>query len=141
MHIYRTSLYFFRITTDIIIIICAYLIAATMTVASFNLLYSTNAQLLLLSLLIVWFFATKSTGLYLEFRSRNISYELINVAKNIIVLFIATIIILFLLKEETLSRNFVAFFTSLALVLLSVEKFLFRKVLNILRKRGRNLRN
>lgn len=141
MHIYRTFFYFFRITTDIIIIIGAFLIAATMTVASFNLLYSTNAKLLLLSLMIIWFFATKSTGLYLEFRSRNLSYELINVAKNIIVLFVATIIILFLLKEETLSRNFVVFFTSFALVLLSVEKFLFRKVLNILRKRGRNLRN
>ena len=141
MHIYRTFIYFFRITTDIIIIIGAFLIAATMTVASFNLLYSTNAKLLLLSLMIIWFFATKSTGLYLEFRSRNLSYELINVAKNIIVLFVATIIILFLLKEETLSRNFVVFFTSFALVLLSVEKFLFRKVLNILRKRGRNLRN
>ena len=141
MHIYRTSLYLFRITADIIIIIAAFFIAAVISIHDFNLLQSTNAQLLLLSLLIIWFFATKSTGLYVEFRSRNTSYEIINVVKNIIIIFISSIIILFLLKEERLSRDFVGYFTLLSLILLSTEKFLFRQTLNIIRKRGRNLRS
>ena len=40
-----------------------------------------------------------------EFRSRNFSFEVISLTKNIIILFISTIIIIFLLKEENLSRR------------------------------------
>ncbi len=141
MLIYRTTLYLLRITLDIIIIIGTYIIAALMSYKNFNLLGNSHALFLLISLLIIWFFATKSTGLYHEFRSRNISFEIINVIKNVIILSISTIIILFLLKEEKLSRIFVAYFISISFILLSIEKFLVRALLNYLRRRGRNLRN
>lgn len=141
MLIYRTTLYLLRITLDVLIIVGAYIIAALISYRSFSLLGSSHALFLLISLLIIWFFTTKSTGLYHEFRSRNISFEIISIIKNVIVLSISTIIILFLLKEEKLSRIFVAYFISLSFILLSIEKFLVRALLNYLRRRGRNLRN
>ncbi len=141
MLVYRTSLYLLRITIDIIIIAGTYIITASMSYSGFNLVQNPHVLLLLTSLLIIWFFATKSTGLYHEFRSRNISFEIISTIKNVIILFIGTIIILFILKEENLSRAFVAYFISLSLILLGIEKFILRSLLNFLRKRGRNLRN
>lgn len=141
MQIYRTSLYLFRISFDILLIITAFVISAYFSVHGFNFLRNTNAQFLLLSLLIIWFFSSKSTGLYDEFRSRNISFEIITVIKNIIVMLASSMMILFLLKEYGLSRIFITIFSLLLLIMLSSEKILFRYILNILRTKGRNLRN
>ena len=141
MQIYRTSLYLFRIIVDVIIIIAVFLTSAELSSAEFNFLASANAQLLLLLLLIIWYLASRSTGLYHEFRSRNFSFEVIGLAKNVIVLFISTIMILFMLKEENLSRYFVAIFSLVCFLALGTEKFLMRNLLNALREKGRNLRN
>ncbi|MHB8338844.1 MAG: nucleoside-diphosphate sugar epimerase/dehydratase [Ignavibacteriaceae bacterium] len=81
------------------------------------------------------------TNLYDEFRSRNVTFEIIALIKNVTVILISSIIILFLLKEGRLSRYFVVLFTLLNIILLGVEKIAFRKYLNFLRKRGRNLRS
>ena len=141
MQIYRTSLYFFRIIADVVILIAVFLVSAEVSSPEFSFLHSANAQLLLLLLLIIWYFAARSTGLYNEFRSRNFSFEVIALAKNVIVLFISTIITLFMLKEENLSRYFVAIFSIATLILIGLEKFLLRNLLNVLREKGRNLRN
>ncbi len=141
MQIYRTSLYFLRISVDIIIIITAFIISAYLSYPAFRFFVNTNAQFLLLALLIIWFFTTKATGLYDEFRSRNISFEIITVIKDIIVLLGSSMIILFLLKEYNLSRSFIGSFSISLLFLLSIEKILFRYFLNVIREKGRNLRN
>jgi len=118
-----------------------FIISAKVSQPGFNFLRNTHAQLLLLSLLIVWSFSAKAFGLYHELRSRNISFEIINLAKNIIIIFISTIIILFLLHEEALSRYFVTVFSLSSFIILTIEKFLFRNILNVIRKKGRNLRS
>lgn len=141
MQIYRTSLYLFRLSIDILILIAVFICSADISYLYFKLFESPHAQLLLLSLLVIWFISSKSTGLYHEFRSRNFSFEVISLIKNMIIIFVSTIIILFLLKEENLSRYFVVVFSIGSLVLLGIEKFLFREILNLLRKKGRNLRN
>lgn len=141
MQIYRTSLYFFRIIVDAVILIVVFLVSVEVSSPEFSFMNSANAQLLLLSLLVIWYFAARSTGLYNEFRSRNFSFEVISLAKNVIVLFISTIIIFFMLKEENLSRYFVAIFSIAIFVFTGLEKFLLRNLLNVLREKGRNLRN
>jgi putative colanic acid biosynthesis UDP-glucose lipid carrier transferase len=141
MQIYKTSLYLFRITIDIIILTAVFIISAVVSYPAFDFLRNTDAQLLLLSLLVIWYLSARTTGLYDEFRSRNFSFEVISLTKNITILLIVTIIILFFLKEESLSRYFVGVFSLSSMFLLVVEKYLFRKILNVIRKRGRNLRN
>lgn len=64
MQIYRTSLYLIRITIDIIIIIFAFIISAHLSYLGFDFFRNTNAQFLLLALLITWFFTSKNTDLY-----------------------------------------------------------------------------
>ncbi|MCH8326261.1 MAG: undecaprenyl-phosphate glucose phosphotransferase [Bacteroidetes bacterium] len=100
-----------------------------------------NAQFLILSLSVIWYLYSKSTNLYDDFRSRNFSHELIALIRNIFIQIICTIIILFLLKEERLSRYFVILFSTTSLILISTEKLILRRVLNYLRSKGRNIRS
>lgn len=141
MQIYRTSLYLLRITIDIIIIITAFIISAHLSYSEFIFFKNTNSQFLLLALLIIWFFTSKNSDIYDEFRSRNFSFEVIAVIKNIIILIASSMIILFLLREYHLERYFIISFSIMLLLLLITEKIFFRSILNYLRKKGRNLRS
>jgi len=139
--VYRKSIYFVRIFADIIVIIAAFIISANLSYPEFNFFTNVNSQFLLLALLITWFFTSKNTDLYDEFRSRNISLEIITVIKNILAVLISSMITLFLLKEYRLSRVFIIAFSISLLVLLSIDKILFRYILSVIRIKGRNLRN
>lgn len=141
MQIYRKSLFFFRISADLFVIAISFLISAYVTFAGFNFLKDTNAQLMLLSLLIIWYFTSKSSLLYDEFRTRDFSYELITILKGIIVLTISNIVLIFLLKQYHFSRLFISTFFVVVTLLLLLEKLFFRYVLDVFRKKGRNLRS
>ena len=141
MQINRTSLYLTRIFFDIILLIVSFLLSAYLSVKDYNFLKNVNAQFLLLALLVVWYFSSKSTELYDDFRSRNFSHELITLIRNIFIQIISAIIILFLLKEGRLSRYFIILFSIISLILISTEKFILRRVLNYMRKKGRNIRS
>jgi putative colanic acid biosynthesis UDP-glucose lipid carrier transferase len=144
MHIYKKSLYITRTILDVILIIVVFHVSVISSLHSLNYMKETNPQLLLLLLLfllLIWLFSTRITGLNDEFRSRNYSFELLIVIKNIAIQVISAIIILFLLKEYDLSRYFVLIYASLLFVILSLSKYLIRQLLIYYRKRGRNLRN
>lgn len=141
MQIYRKSLFFFRISADLFVIAISFLISAYVTFAGFKFLKDTNAQLMLFSLLVIWYFASKSFLLYDEFRTRDFSYELITILKGIIVLTISNIVLIFLLKQYHFSRLFISTFFVVVTLLLLLEKLFFRYVLDVFRKKGRNLRS
>ncbi|HED37076.1 MAG TPA: hypothetical protein ENI76_02355 [Ignavibacteria bacterium] len=61
--------------------------------------------------------------------------------RSIFIQIISAIIILFLLKEEKLSRSFIILFSTVSLILISTEKLISRRVLNYLRTKGRNIRS
>ena len=85
-------------------------------------------------------YSTKVTGLYDEFRGRYFTEEIVAIVKNVFILAISTIVILFLLKDKTLSRQFVVLFVGVTLIMLTVEKLIMRLNLEIIRKKGRNLK-
>lgn len=141
MQIYRTSLYLTRIVVDLILVIAVFLLSAFVSLPSFNFFKEINSQFLLLALLIIWFFSTRATALYDEFRSRNYSYELLLVIKNIIVQVISVIVILFLVKENNLSRYFVLIYSGTLLVAVAFTKYLLRRLLIFMRRKGKNSRS
>jgi len=96
---------------------------------------------LLFVLLVVWYFSSQITDLYDDFRSRNYSYELIILAKNIFFQIIVAVIVLFLLNENTISRKFVFTYGLGLFVSLGIQKYLLRRILYLMRKKGRNIRN
>lgn len=141
MHVYRNSLRFLRFSTDIAILILCFVLAFV-TNPGFGSNQSSIDEYLLFTLLLgVWGFSSRTTGLYDEFRSRNFSFELIALLKNVAVQAICAVVILFFLKETALSRFFVTLYSISLAIFISLEKYFLRKILNFVRKRGRNLRS
>ncbi len=138
---YGRLLYTVRILADIIVIIVAYYLTVEFLITFTKYAFDTNAFFLLFFLLSVWMYSTKVTSLYDEFRGRYFSEEIIAIVKNVFILAISTIVMLFVLKDQTLSRQFVVIFVGVTLVMLTVEKLIIRLNLGIIRKNGRNLRH
>ncbi len=141
MQLYRTSLYLLRISMDILVLIVTLIVTSYVSINSFDFLKDVNSQFLILSLSVIWFFSSKSMGLYDEFRSRNFSYEFIILLKTFLVQAVSAVIILYLLKDEDYPRHYIVIFVSTGVVWLSAEKIVFRKILNYLRLKGRNVRS
>lgn len=145
MQIQRQSLGITRIFADIITLILAIIIANYCCVLFHDSIltkenFSANI-LLYLILILLWIFIARNFGLYDEFRSRDFTIELVNTIRSVFSLAIFTIILIFFYKDTYLSRTFVLVFLISSLLLLSIQKFGMRQLLNYLRKKGRNLRN
>jgi putative colanic acid biosynthesis UDP-glucose lipid carrier transferase len=87
-----------------------------------------------------WVFAARSFKVYDDFRSRNFIYEVIPFAKAVLSEAIGLIVILFILKYNV-SRIVIVYFVLLLGITGISQKFIVRKVLNYLRRKGRNQRN
>jgi len=141
MQIQRKFFTSVRLGLDAFILILTFiLILLTVSGISFDKLTGYNFSLLFV-LLVVWYFSAQITDLYDDFRSRNYSYELIILAKNIFFQIIVAVIVLFLLNENTISRKFVFTYGLGLFVSLGIQKYLLRRILYLMRKKGRNIRN
>jgi len=141
MHTNKNQLSYFRIFADIMMLIIAFIIGVYFSRAHQGKEFNSYELMLLLSMLSIWVFTSKSTGLYDEFRSRNYSYEIIGILKSILVVSISAIIIIFLFHEIHLARVFLLLFSCCSLIFVTAERYIFRQSLILLRRRGRNLRS
>jgi putative colanic acid biosynthesis UDP-glucose lipid carrier transferase len=138
----RKLLNVLRIFSDMILIVSGfYYVGSVSGLLSSPFEFKNSIWILLGSLLLIWYFSSRSTGLYGDFHSRSFRSELIILAKNIFIQFTAAILILFISGRFIFSRTFIFMYSGFLLLLLSSEKFLIRQILIHLRKKGRNLRN
>ncbi|MEI7811685.1 MAG: undecaprenyl-phosphate glucose phosphotransferase [Ignavibacteria bacterium] len=89
----------------------------------------------------VWFFSSRITGLYDEFRSCNFSFEFISLIKNVLAQSLAAIVFIFFIKELSLSRMFIINYSLFLITSVSIEKYVIRRLLERYRQKGRNQRN
>lgn len=141
MQIYRKSLYIVRFSVDIAILLISYISSLFIALGETKFDLNIKTHFLGLALSLVWFFSTKASHLYDEFRSRNYIIEIISVAKNVIVQVIAAIVILFSMVEFNMPRTFVIAYGIILISLLAVNRYFFRQLLKYLRRHGRNIRN
>ena len=137
----RKMLLILRVLSDIVLIISSFFYVSSLIGLSSPGGLKNSDWPLLISLVAVWFFSTRSTGLYKDTHSRTFSYELVILIKNIFIQLLAAIFILFVSGEFIFSRSFILMYAVLIFLLLSTEKYIVRKFLIHLRKKGRNLRN
>ncbi len=102
----RNKLIFFRQATDYLVLIISFASALFLTYQKLKFELSSFDAFFLLLLLVVWYFVSKSTELYDEFRSRNFIYEFIALLKAIIFYTIIMIIVLFMIRSQAHSRYF-----------------------------------
>ena len=136
----KNTFYFLRLFSDYITLFMSFVFAVIITYNRVSYKLSSDESFLFLALSVVWFLRGKSTGLYDEYRSRNFSFELISLLKNILFQALAAVIILFVVKDIGLNRYFVIVYTVILVLLLPLEKFTIRRLISYFRKKGKNIR-
>jgi Undecaprenyl-phosphate glucose phosphotransferase len=96
---------------------------------------------LLVGLNILWIIVSNTSGFYDDFHSRNFPFQFVNILKETTAQVIASILFIFLAKEDLFTRNFIITYTVLLIFFISLRTIAFRKVLKSLRRRGKNIRN
>ncbi|MCF8261221.1 MAG: undecaprenyl-phosphate glucose phosphotransferase [Melioribacteraceae bacterium] len=137
---YRKSLSFLRISLDVVLLIISFWVAISIPRGDFSLEYTRLEGSVFLAILIIWFLGANFVGLYDEFRSRNYSIEVITVIRNVFIVTISLIVVLFVIRDQYLNRLFITIFALCSLSLVSTKRLLFRLILIWMRKKGRNLR-
>ncbi|NMB82290.1 MAG: hypothetical protein GYA14_10775, partial [Ignavibacteria bacterium] len=140
---HRTYLHFSRQLLDYLLIIISFIISGYFSTT--DILFFKQNQLnelfLMLTLIITWYLSSSYTKLYDEFRSRNFSFEMIILFKNILIQLISVIVIIFVIKEIKYSRLFVLYYIFSLFILLLTQKYLLNQFLKYLRLQGRNVRS
>ena len=141
MHIYRKFLHGVRLAADLAVLCLAYGLSVYITYFYTHVKVTHTVYTVLFILLLAWSISSQVTYLYDDFRSRDFGYEFTRILKNVIAQGVSAIIVLFVVKEENLSRVFVGVYIVSLSIGIVLEKFLVHRFLRNIRRRGRNLRN
>ena len=145
MQNYRKSYYYFKLTADIVILVFCFFVSSYLAnhriIPGVSFFRPEKREIFFCLLLcLIWYFSSRFTGLYDEFRSRNLVFEILSVFKNSLIQLFAAAVIIFILKTIFLSRFFSATYFLSQLLFLSLWKIGLRVLLRWVRKKGYNLR-
>jgi len=129
-----------RFYFDLILIIIAFVIAEILSPPHEIEIFSSEYFILILILMIVWVFYSRSVGLYQDFSTTKFRSELFLLSRNILVQFFSGILALFFIKNIILSRRFIIFYSVVLAFLLLSERLLIRYYLKKIRKFSDNPR-
>lgn len=104
-------------------------------------LEKNQPYLLLLILNFVWFFYTNSSDFYQEFMIRPFPIQIYNILKLSIIISIFSILFLFIITQQSYTRNFVIINGLLILITITVRSIVFKGALRALRNQGKSIRN
>lgn len=141
MQSYRNSIFYFRLFADIVLLNAAYLSAALLVEQIKGVNFTPESLYILIILNFVWYFTARGLNLYDEFHTRAFGIEAAAIIKGVIVQFLALVVLLFVFREMSLSRNFVVWYSLFLTGGLIAGRALIRKVLKMLRRRGRSMRH
>jgi len=101
----RQSLYGMKLAVDLVIVSFSFLIASSIArKRAFPnegfFVFDKWEITFLAALCIVWYLSSKATGLYDEFRSRTVGFELLSSLKNCIVQLMVSVAFIFIIKND-----------------------------------------
>lgn len=141
MIVNKKSIYTLRLISDLVLLNLAFFLAAVISQSLDLLLERTTMFVLLLLSNILWFFYASMSEFYSDFFTRPFAYQFTNIIKSAVVQALLAVTFIFLVKETLFTRNFIILFTALILFFISIRTIVFKKTLNSLRKKGKNVRN
>ncbi len=140
MIVNQKSLRNIRIFLDLILI-CISFLAAAVYAQSFEILLIRDYMFILLVLLcVIWLFSSNVIGFYDDFNSRYFPYQFFNIVKNVIVQAAASIIFIFIVKEELFTRNFILAYSIVLTAFVSLRTITLKRILFLVRKKGKSVR-
>ncbi len=141
MIVNKRSLFLFRLLSDLFLLNIIFLLSA-ITAQSWQILLDRYYMFfLLIALNFLWITTNLASPFYDDFYSRNISVQIINIVRSAFIQIVATIVFIFLTKEDLFTRNFIVLYLAGLIVLVFIRVVLFRKILKALRRKGKNIRN
>ena len=141
MIVNKRSIYILRLLSDLFLLNIAFFLAAVFSQSIDILIPRYYMFFLLVGLNILWILLSNTSGFYDDFHSRNFPFQFVNILKEAAAQVIASILFIFLAKEDLFTRNFIIIYTVLLIFFISVRTIVFRKVLKSLRRKGKNIRN
>ncbi|HEY6437363.1 MAG TPA: exopolysaccharide biosynthesis polyprenyl glycosylphosphotransferase, partial [Ignavibacteriaceae bacterium] len=141
MIVNQRSIFFYKLLSDLLFLNCAFLISAVYSQSWDILLEKYYMFFLLIGLNILWIIISNYLNFYDDFFSRNFPVQFINILKNSLLQLIITITFIFLAKENLFTRYFIVYYFVLLVLFISLRVIIFRKILKLLRRKGKNIRN
>ncbi len=141
MALHKNRVSIFRFWSDVAIIEICFFSVASYSKSLFDAKWDLLDIGMMLFLCCAWYFTSKSNQLYDEFRVRGFVYEILRTFTNIFFQAIFAGLFLFGINHPYYGREFVVIYVAMLSLLLPIEKFLYKKFLILLRRKGRNLRN
>jgi putative colanic acid biosynthesis UDP-glucose lipid carrier transferase len=94
-----------------------------------------------LFLVLAWYFSSKATNLYDDLRTSRYVHEFLLLFPNVLIQGGVLIVALFMLNDHYFARTFVMYYIAILLVLISVKKYVSKKLVQYFRMSGKNLKN
>ena len=132
-------LFLLYLISDLAAILAALLLSALYSISPHVIFHSKhtlaglNLTYIYFLLCFVWYFSSKSTGLYDDLVAKPYSLETFNVLKNLVFQFLFLILILFAVKERLLTRIFVLSYSFMLVLIVMTEKVALRLLLTRIR--------
>lgn len=141
MQFYNNKIYFLRLIADMIVIAIS-LFLSILYINNFKISYITPVEYLFIVYQITaWYFIVKGNDLYNDSRSKKgLANEVFKTFLSVGILAITIIFLLFFVRNAAFGPKFVAFYISLLILILPIEKFIMKYFLHYLRKNGLNIR-
>ena len=121
MIVNRRSLYILRLLSDLLLLNTAFILSTIYAQSWETLMHRYYMFFLLVVLNILWILLTNATGFYNDFHSRNFSFQFVNILKETSAQVIASIVFIFLAKEDLFTRNFIVYYSVLLIILISLR--------------------
>jgi putative colanic acid biosynthesis UDP-glucose lipid carrier transferase len=104
-------------------------------------LLDANPEYIFVLACIVWYYSSKSTGLYDDPISKEVGQDIANILKNVSIQIICLIIGLFIFKVHMLTRIFVLVYGLTLVFALFIDKYLVRVFIRLVKRKTQTLGN
>ena len=141
MIVNQRSIFFYKLLSDLFLLNCAFLISAVYSQSWEILLEKYYMFFLLIGLNLLWIVASNYLNFYDDFFSRNFPVQITNILKDSLLQLVITITFIFLAKENLFTRYFIVYYFILLVLFISFRVIIFRKILKLLRRKGKNVRD
>lgn len=141
MIVNRKSIFILRFLGDLLLLNISFVLAAIWAQSWSALIDRYYMFFLLIALNLLWSATAYYFNFYDELFSRNFPIQFANLLKKIALQIAASILFIFLWKEDLFTRYFIIYYALLLLILICARIILARKILKHLRKHGKNIRN
>lgn len=129
------------ITVDFLLLIASFFMAVLFAQPPERMLQKPLLLILLMVQLLVWYFSTRSNGLYENVGTRLYLVQFSGVFKAAFVQTISAILFIFIVKEDLYTRNFILINSILLVFTISIRTIAFRKIVKYRHKMKINERS